>query len=394
MPSLLLLQIFNLCIGGGSYLMIASAAGVWSQGSWREWEVGLAMFTANLTYMSTVGFFGRLADSWGRTRMAIVGAGVVGLGAVTGLVPSPLAAAVATVLAFLGCAMFFPGNAGLFSDAKGPETSAAVPLHVKVSRYNLGWSLGNVLGFGGAFLLAGSPPWWPFAAALGLSLVPMVALARWWSLPPRPPSPEGDRAPHAALPLLTRMGRLALALYALIGMAVISLLETCITRTPGITDAHRLATATLAAYAVGYVLMFALLGQWSGWVLRPLRLLALQGFLPVAVLVLLLQASAPTVIGMAVVGLLLGFTYGAIYTGSIYYSLRLPHGAARAASLHETFLGLGSTIGPVVAMGALAWWATTGHLALVGLGLYIAAMAVVVFAWQASQLPAILRKLS
>ena len=37
--------------------------------------------------------------------------------------------------------------------------------------------------------------------------------------------------------------------------------------------------------------------------------------------------------------MLFGISYGAAYTGSIYYSLRLPHGASRAAGLHATFLG-------------------------------------------------------
>ena len=393
MPSILLLQVLNLCIGGASYLMIASSAGVWSHGTWREAEVGMAMFLANLAYASSVSLFGGIADRWGRTKIAILGAGVVGGAAVIGFVGTPLAAAIATILGFLGCAMFFPGNAGLFSDAKGPVEGASVPLHVKVSRYNLGWSLGNVVGFGGAFLLADQPSWVAFAVALGLSLVPIAVLARWWSLPPRPPAPEGDRAPHPALPLLTRMGRISLLLYALVGMSVISLLETTLARMPGVSEPHRLATATLAAYAVGYVLMFAMLGSWSGWVLRPLRLLALQGFLPLAALILLVL-SEPGLGSMVGIGLLLGFAYGAVYTGSIYYSLRLPEGAAQAASLHETFLGVGSTVGPLVAMGALAWWATTGHPSLVGLGLYMALGAVVLFAWQASQIPAILKKMS
>lgn len=389
MPSLLLLQVLNLCVGGASYLMIASATGVWSSGTWREVEVGIAMFVTNLAYAISVSTGGRLADTWGRTRTAIVGASIVALGAGVGCVPHPCAAAAATILGFLGCALFFPGNAGLFSDAKGPATAAAVPLHAKVSRYNLGWSLGNVLGFGGAFLLAGQAPWVGFAAAILLCLVPIVVLSRWWHLPPRPPSPDGDRAPHPALPLLKRMGRVSLMCYALVGMSVISLLETTLARTPGVADPHGLATAALAAYAVGYVLMFALLGQWSGWVLRPGRLMALQVFLPLAAAAVAWQADSPGIVSLGVVGLLLGFAYGAVYTSSIYYSLRLPEGAARAAGLHETFLGIGSTVGPLLAMGVLAWWATTGRLPLVGLAGYMVAGAALLFTWQFSQLPGI-----
>ena len=363
--------------------MVCSGQASWSSSHWTATWVAGAMIATNLCYAAAVSQGGKLSDRWGRARTAILGAGICVLAGVIGMVlHGPWAAVAVGMIGFLGVAFFFPGNAGLFSDA-GSADGGSVPLHTKVSRYNLGWSVGNLVGFGIGFCLS-SHPHWGYAVAAAMFLTITVILWRWRSLPPQPPAASGDRADHPALPRLILLGRVGVLLFCLLGMSVISLLETALTSLVTPERAHVLATGALTAYALGYVLMFALLGLWSGWVMRPWRLTMLMLTLPAAAAGLwwVGRGGIPTMALLVPCTFLLGLAYGAAYTASLYYSLRLPHGAARAASIHETFLGVGSMTGPLLCAGFLAL-----RPGLDGLGTYLLIGAAVVLAWQALMVP-------
>jgi hypothetical protein len=384
-PPILLLQFLNLLAGGGTYLMICSGQGAWSNAKWTAATVAGVMVATNLCYGGVVAQGGRLADTWGRARTALLGAAVcLGAGLLGALVAHPIAAAAAAMLGFLGTAFFFPGNAGLFSDAGTGADGQQVALHVKVSRYNLGWSSGNVVGFGTGWALSALVPGYGFAVAAGFFALIIGILWRWRSLPPQPPAAAGDRADHPALGRLILTGRVGLLLFCLLGMSVISLLTTTLTNTMSPDEARSVGTAGLTAYALGYVSMFAVLGAWSGWVMRPWRLTLLMLALPVAAAGLLWvgRGGHPSIANVMPCTFLLGLAYGAAYTASLYYSMRLPHGAARAASLHETFLGIGSMIGPLLC-AAFLWW----QPGLTGLAGYLLVGAAVVLGWQLLMVP-------
>ena len=387
-PKILTLQLLNTCIGAGQYLGFSTATGMWTAGGWSSWEIGLAMTLTNLAYAGLVSQGGRLSDGWGRARTAVLGASICVLGAAIALaVAAPWAALVATILGCAGSALFFPGNVGLFSDARGEAGQADPALHVKVSRYNLGWSGGNLLGFGLAWALCAVSPRLGWALVLAAAATCIAVLWRWRDLPRHELPASGDRAAHPALNRLTWMGRLALLTYCLLGMAFISLLTRAL-KSEGMADAQAQAAASAAlfAYALGYFGVFVLLGAWSGWVMRPWRLLGLQVPIVLASLGVLWLGSGgiPPMAALCGAGLLLGAGFGAVYTGSIYYSLRLPEGAARAAALHETALGIGSTAGPLLC-GACMTVAADG--ALGALGVWMLAVAAVTIAVQALLIP-------
>ncbi|MBN8526785.1 MAG: hypothetical protein J0M02_15745, partial [Planctomycetes bacterium] len=65
-PRLLTLQLLNVCIGGASYLGVATATGMWTAGGWSPGEIGTAMAATNLAYCGLVAQGGRLSDRWGR----------------------------------------------------------------------------------------------------------------------------------------------------------------------------------------------------------------------------------------------------------------------------------------------------------------------------------------
>lgn len=387
-PALLTLQLLNVLVGGGQYLGFATAAGMWTAGGWTPLQIGLAGTAANLCYAMLVAQGGRLSDRWGRARTAILGAAICVAGAATALIfGTPWAALAATMLGCAGSAFFFPGNVGLFSDARSPDGATVPPLHVKVSRYNLGWSGGNIAGFGLAWAFSALPSRLGWATILGGMVAVLAVLWPCRRLPAQPPQADGDRAPHPSLSRLILMGRLGLLVYCLGGMAFIILLIRAL-KGQGMdaAAAQGAATAALFAYAIGYFLTFLLLGAWSGWVMRPWRLLALQAPMLLAAVGLLVvgHGGVPGTGVLIAAGLMLGFGFGAVYTGSIYYSMRLPEGAARAAALHETALGIGSTVGPV-ACGM--FMTVVGGGALDSLGAWLLLVMAAVVALQALLIP-------
>jgi MFS family permease len=390
MPHILVLQFLNLLMGGGCYLVAVTSFGVWSSAGWSALATGASMMAANLAYGGLVGTGGRFADGWGRARTAITGAALALVGALIAIVgASAWSAVLGTVICFGGSALFFPGNAGLFSDAR--SALGEVPLHRKVSRYNLGWSSGNLVGFGLAWILADGPVGRGYWFAAGGFVLIAAVMWQWWSLPAQAPSAAGDRADHPALKLLTRMGRVGLLLYCLAGMALMSLLESALAQQLAPAAAHRLATGALMAYAAGYFCGFMVLGQWSGWVMRPWRLwaIALGMLVAAAGFIVCGLAAQLSVAPLAACAAVLGLAFSAVYTASLYYSLRLPQGAAQAAGRHETFLGVGATLGPLLCGAFISGWSNM----LAGLGVYIAIGALLVLGWQVSQIPAITRLL-
>jgi MFS family permease len=182
------------------------------------------------------------------------------------------------------------------------------------------------------------------------------------------------------------------------GMGMMCQLEATLVRAGlGGAELRRTASLMMAAYPLGYIAMFTLLGAWDGWVLRPWRLWALQLGMIVgsAGLAALSLAAVPPVWALMACAALVGSGFGATYVGSIYYSLRLPDGASRAAGLHEMCIGIGNTFGPVAAGAFVAWWSAgvegASSRALSGLGVYMAIAVTVTLLWQAARFPRVMR---
>ncbi len=400
-PGLARLRLLNTLVGGASYLSVSMASAAFFQAGWSFETIGWCMAIANVFYSVLVKVGGGLSDRWGRARTAILGGllGVAGC-AIPLVLAGPWPTACALFAVFAAGAIFFPGNVGLFSDAAPVPGQQSLPLHRTVSGYNIGWSLGNLLGFMTGWLVPGECTRLGFGIALLAFAVIAPALWRWRSLPPSPPRAEGDRTAHPALGRLTLLGRASLLLHCMGGMAVIGLGERALKGswpTLDVNASHHLISCLLGAYAAGYVACFWLLGRWGGWVMRPLRLSAFTAVgMPAAAGLLLLagQAAQPPLILLIAAGLTLGFSFGGVYTSSIYYSLRVPTGAAAAAAWHEASLGIGSCIGPIVAAIALtAWQSTTWGCGVSGLGVWVLIVFAAIAVLQIALLPGIFARL-
>lgn len=393
-PPFPVLQGLNALMSLGYLLNLTLAMSTLSRAGWSPTAIGAVMTAANLCYSVGVIGTGQLAERFGRARMALFGAAATGGGCLVAALGGPWAAVAGACIGLSGAAMFYPANAGLFSDREGAIGSRPVALHRKVGGYNLGWSIGNLV----AFTLLGLLGWMGMAGSLphlllvSAPLVMVLVLWHWRRLPPMPPPPVGDRSDHPALGWLTFIGRFGVLLTSMVGSALIALGEKSFTGSGlGADEARRLGSMLLMGYSCGYIAVFTGFARWDGWVMRPWRWLACQsGLLAGAVLLVLLsQGGGIPIAGVVVAGFLIGSGYGAAYTASIYYSLRLPTGASRAAGWHEMAVGLGNVVGPFLAGVVMDLWRKD----VIGLGGYAIGAALCCLLIQAALIPQASRRL-
>jgi MFS family permease len=387
-PSLFVLQLCNALISVGCILsLMLAAVRLSTEWKWEAWQIGVVTTVANLCYGGLVFLGGRLADGWGRARSGILGSCIGLAGAMAAIVhDGPVGALAAAMCGMAAAAMFFPGSAGLFSDASSVAGGEPPPLHRKIRRYNLGWAAGNLLSFVGVGLLIGQPRQIAYGLIAASFVCVGLALWRWRNLPPAPPAPSGDRSPHPALARMTVMYRINLFVGCIVGMAIMTQLTKAFeTSGVGKDVVGTLVSAALTGYSGCYTLMFIALGQWTGWILKPTVLWLCQvGFVFGAGGFLALAAWGHFPMALTLVcGALIGSGFGAAYVGSIYYSLRLPDGAGRAAGWHETFIGMGNTMGPLLA-GFFLSYVMPG---VSGLGIFLLIAAVTMLVIQAIMIP-------
>lgn len=391
-PPLFLLQCCSFFVCSGNMLSIMMATTMCTAHQWEPWQIGLGVTLANGSYASMVAFGGWLAERIGRARAGMIGGVVGAFGCSLPLLfAHPIAGVFAGMLGFAGAALYFPGCAGLSADSQGAADRPALSLHRKVSIYNMGWSLGALSGFAGLGLLKGLPTSVGFVICVAEFLIVAMVMARWRNYPASPVRPSGDRADHPALPRMTLLGRMNLLISATIGMGTIAVAERTLSYTHP-AEARTFASLILTSYACGYVGMFVLLGRWSGWVMKPWRLgLITTGSLVSGVLLACVGPMGFVSGGsLALAGVAMGVAFGASYNSSIYYSLRLPTGASRAAGLHETFIGAGNTLGPIVAgafIDMLRMISGNAIPALPALAIFVLVFSIALMGWQFAMIP-------
>jgi MFS family permease len=383
-----MMQFCNVLVCSAGMLTAVMSTSLWTAAGWRPWQIGLAVTVANGCYALLTGYAGRLAERYGRARICMIGGVIGALGnSIAWLYPHPLSALAATMIGFAGSAIYFPGAAGLMSEVDGPDLT----LHRKLSIYNIGWAMGALTGFAGLGLLQSLPVVTGYAISVGDFALVAILVFHWRNLQVTTVAPSGDRSDHPALARLTVMGRVSLLIGAALGMGVMAVLQRCLSYSLP-KEAQSYTSLTLTCYAAAYVVLFLVLGRWSGWILRPWRIWMISSSALAGGFALLLFEHFGLInqLSLILCGLLFGLSFGAVYMISIYYSMRLPHGVSRAAGLHETFVGLGNTLGPVVAgltVDGIMALSGSSVSAVTALAIFVILFALINLGWQASMIP-------
>lgn len=347
------------------YAAMTTSVSIWKAAGWEGWRIGAAVAFANLSYAVFVALGGRAADRWGSRKAGTAGAiaGLIASVAAT-LHPSPAVALAGSIAVGGAGALCFPSLARWIAGAND-----RLQLHEKVSRYNLGWAGGELAGFLSFAALAGAPR----RTGFGLATIMYVVLVAGFAWTRRSPGKlrsgtDGGAKPLPG-PLASRFaltGRLGLLLACALSNGMMAQAEKSIGEVLGDVEARRLAGVLLASFATAMIGAFIVASRWTGWILRPKLMLLCQGGLVLGAAGLIIVAGDPGTASLVGCGALVGTGFGAAYTSSLYYSLRLPHGTGRAAGIHETFIGVGNTIGPIACGMILDAGIGGGGLASVG----------------------------
>lgn len=360
-------------------------------------ELGAIPAVSAVTYIVVTLQAGRWSDRIGRARLAQAGGATLLL-----FVPLAATARSLTTLAAampwlgLSTALFWPPAQAAVGDLAG----GAGGLARGVGRFNVAWCLGKACGyFWGGLLLARWNPDTALAAGGALGVLALLGTPR--ALPPpgesaapaaRGPAPGAERPPAQPAGAGTAIAEKAPALPA-----------------PAVRARYRRLAwlANFAAYGAAGVLnhqlpkWFAARGWSEGWFglfvgatflsqaacfallagrLRfsyslP-RLLLPQGGAALAMALLPLLPSFPPLLALAPV---LGASFGLSYTASLYASLDEPAGKGRNAGIHESLVGAGTFLLPLLsgAVARFSGWLAAPYLLssawiLAALGLQLA----------------------
>lgn len=285
-------------------------------------------------------------------------------------------ALIASLIGFTGSrygvmAFVLPVMVALFSFAQSmlwPGIEAALmegepPAQVQhfVSYYNLTWSLGTAT----AFLLAT-----PLMTALGINVVFLLPAACYavnllllgLTLPRRQrlasvaeAAGNGDipREEREHGPLLTPAQRAAFRSLGWVGNPLAYVAINVIVAYNPTLQARlglRFGSASVWFSLWFYVRMaaFELLRRWNWWHYRWRFLCGGFALMMASFAALLLAPSLPVLIGAQIV---FGLCIGLLYQSSLFYSMAGSEAQGEHGGFHESFIGLGIMIGPLLAYG-------------------------------------------
>ena len=227
-----------------------------------------------------------------------------------------------------------------------------------VGGFSMSWSLALPLSiWAGGHLIAAGPRALFVAALLFLAAVTALTLA----LPPRPPPHGHDTSnqppPADYIPLLSASRWTLVGGYALL-LILVPLLPIVFTRHGyPVAQAAFLAGLLEITRPAVFAVMF-LTTAWHGH--RSLILLSML-MLPLG-FALTLFGPSPWIF---VPGeLIFGVAASVSYYCALYYAMVLSHGSVDGGGGHETVIGIGFTVGPLVALAGQFMGETTGYAQL------------------------------
>ncbi len=352
------------CMDGAFFLILAAIPFKVLDLGGGPVALGLVPAIGALTYIVFTLISGRVSDRVGRTRLCLAGNVLLILFALQAYRCDDLTQLLLLMpLMGLGKALYWPVVQATVGDISGPTR-----LERNIGHFNVAWSSGKAFGFlASGLLLSGFGFRTTFTAGAGLVVLAFLFLPRGKIEPATTTplagedgTPAGDSTPAEAR-----------------AQTVADLAVPELTRR---TFRHMAWLANLAAYGAAAVLAshlpkwFAHLG-WDekrfGLFLALIFLTQTLSFLLLAGKVRFAYSASRLILPQVVAGLvlavlpwfgglgwylaaapLLGFAFGISYAGSIYYSLHTVSGKGMKAGIHESLIGVGGFLPPL--LGGLA----------------------------------------
>lgn len=235
-----------------------------------------------------------------------------------------------------------------------PKESASV-----VGMFNVAWAGAIPLALLITGPLLAHDGWW-----VGVFLLPvLISLADIWLLRPIEPHPRHLAADHPDRPSAPQMARFkALLLSARVQMLCsYCLMFILAALLPLKLDEIDMPKAYAPAFSglidVVRLISFVILAHWTWWHNRVSPLVLTIFVLPPAFALVLLPSSITTILaGELACGLAAGLTYYA----SLYYAMVVKNAAVDAGGAHESLVGLGFAVGPLLALSG-SWITQTRH---------------------------------
>ena len=309
-------------------------------------QLGVITFLGNFVYVSLCPLLGTLSDRYGR-RPFIVSSTLVFASAYFGAYLSTQVWHLYVVTAFsgLGHALFWPAvEAELAAEADSYQ------LRRRVGRFNISWSIGDIPGALVAGLAYDWQPQLPFliAAATGVAISAMNAVIRISAHTEETRTRHRETVSGHAVPRdHVTFWRLAL-LANFFSAGLVSIVRRLF---PDLAVEALRYTGTqwgllVMMVAISRTVVFAIMERRHGWLYRPKRLFFVQLLFPTGCLLIIFAQSYWTfILAFACIGA----ASGVVYFSSLYYSVHGAGSQAQRAGLHESVLGLGAGVIPLVA---------------------------------------------
>jgi len=224
-------------------------------------------------------------------------------------------------------------------------------LRAAIGRFNIVWSFALVAAYWGMAPLLERFPF-RILALLGVLHLLMVAIA--WTFPVEPA--RHDHAEHTHPPVYEALLSLfrVLLFTSYLVVSAVNPIQPIILDRIGVAVAWQLPVAS--SWLIARVLIFALFERWHGWHGRwwmPWTGLGVLFF------GFAFTVGSPAFGGQAVPVFILGLAalgagLAAIYCGALYYAMAVGTAGVDAGGKHEAVIGTGYTIGPGIALIALA----------------------------------------
>jgi DHA1 family multidrug resistance protein-like MFS transporter len=306
-------------------------------------ELGLIGTITASVHMILAHLAGRLSDRFGRRALIVAGPFIFGgsclLMTQAGEVKQVLALA---ALNGLGMAIFWPSFQAWIA-----EMQTGSGLARKIGSFNMSWTASHLIGPTLSGLLFGLHPRLPFWAAAALSL--LLFLLLWASVSDREPQPEKikESFPQEG----KESGGPMTFLYAIwiANFASFFILGNARYQFPKLAR-----ELTMSPYAIGLLMSCIGLAQFLGffflrgsdrWHFNKFYLLGAQ-LLAATGLVLVFSFSQQLVFTSAFI--MLGLCASLTYYSSLYYSVRLMKRKGKGTGLHESVVGSGVVLGPLL----------------------------------------------